>query len=492
MQKIGAYQIEEKELGSGQHSVVYKAWVPNSSRPVALKVLTHYTPEILEKFQAETQLTKSLNVSNVRRIYDIGRTPDGKIYVAMEYVDNSLKELVDWKKRRKQTFTPEKAVELLMPIAQVLDAVHQKGWVHLDVKPENILLYKEGRTVLGDFGIARRKGETTSDGTPRYMSPEQASGKHPVGPWSDIYSLGVILYEMLTGQPPFTADSQLVLVKQHLERKPASPRQFNRTISRDVANVVLKALEKEPPKRWRTATEMLAALREPPASEFSADLLRKPAVWGGAAAVGALLIGITIWFNRPVPEPTPSPTASSYGEVTATITTEPSPPITAEIMTSVPAPAPPTDTVPPGKPTSTPRPTSTPAPPTRTPTKQTRAPRTVTPESLYKAPKLISSRGGGKDTKSVSLRWSWDGQLADDEYFDVRIWEKGWHEHYGQARVKSLNFEFNVETRDRLGEEQGGTAHNYCWQVVVVRGKTSGPEVSKFSDEDCFVWNPGG
>ena len=184
-QFIGKYQIIE-ELGRGSRAVVYKAWQPTMERYVALKVLTRYDPQTLQRFQAEAQLTANLNHPYIRQVFEADRTPEGYIYVAMQYADTSLKALLQHRRREKRPFSPREVAHLLRPIAKVLDYIHSRGVVHLDIKPENILIFKGGRTVLADFGIAQRQGTHTHAGTPLYMSPEQAAGDRPVGPWSDI------------------------------------------------------------------------------------------------------------------------------------------------------------------------------------------------------------------------------------------------------------------------------------------------------------------
>jgi serine/threonine-protein kinase len=146
---------------------------------------------------------------------------------------------------------------LLEPVAQALDALHSLGWVHLDIKPQNILLAKGGRAVLADFGIAQRRGEVTRACTPAYASPEQAAGDRPVGPWSDIYSLGVVLYEMVAGHPPVRGAHDIVLLNQHLEVSPPSPRKVNPQLTLQQERAIFCALAKSPRERYRSAGQLV-------------------------------------------------------------------------------------------------------------------------------------------------------------------------------------------------------------------------------------------
>jgi serine/threonine protein kinase len=255
----GKYHVVA-ELGWGQHAVVYKAWQPSLERYVALKVLRHHDEAALKKFQAEAQLTARLIedwVPNVRQVYEVGRTEDGHIFVALEYVEDSLRSIMQRAKERNRQIDPAAAARLLKPVAEALDALHRLDWVHLDIKPQNILIAKGGRAMLADFGIAQRRGTHTHACTPAYASPEQAAGDRPVGPWSDIYSLGVVLYEMVTGRPPVRGEHDLVLLNQHLDVTPPSPRKFHPRISAQDERAILRALAKSPEERYGTAGQLI-------------------------------------------------------------------------------------------------------------------------------------------------------------------------------------------------------------------------------------------
>jgi serine/threonine-protein kinase len=275
---VKQYRVDA-ELGRGQHSVVYKAWQPSLERYVALKVLHHYDQKTLRRFQDEARLIAHLiqhEVPNIRQIYDVGQTADGYLFVVMEYADDSLQHLLRQNQERNRRISPLAAVRLLRPVAQALDSVHSLGWVHLDIKPQNILIPKAGSALLADFGIAQRRGTQTSACTPAYASPEQAAGDQPVGPWSDIYSLGVVLYEMVAGHLPFRAEYDIAILNQHLQAEPPSPKQANPRLSVSQEQAMLKALAKSPQDRYRTAGDLVEAMT--PASTFISSVVETPSL----------------------------------------------------------------------------------------------------------------------------------------------------------------------------------------------------------------------
>lgn len=259
---LGRYRVLI-ELGRGQHSTVYKAWQPSLDRYVALKVLEHYDQEVLAKFQAEARLTAQLiqmGAPNIRQVYEVDQAADGRLYVALEYVADSLRSVLVRAQRQNHRLRPEAAARLLEPIAAALDAIHRLDWVHLDIKPENILITSDGRAVLADFGIAQRRGALTHACTPAYASPEQAAGDRPVGPWSDVYSLGAVLYEMVTGHPPVRGDQDIILLTQHLEVKPPSPGRVNPDLTPGQERALYRAMAKAPSERFPTAGDLIQAL----------------------------------------------------------------------------------------------------------------------------------------------------------------------------------------------------------------------------------------
>lgn len=302
-QTIAQYQVLA-ELGRGQHAVVYKAWQASLGRHVALKVLHHYSDSTFQKLQAEARLTAYLlqqGVPNVRQLYEVGQTDDGTPFVALEYVDDSLRSTLQRARQQNQRINPVAAARLLEPVAQALDAIHGLGWVHLDLKPQNILIARGGRAVLADFGIAQRAGSRTHACTPAYASPEQAAGDRPVGPWSDIYSLGAVLYEVVAGHPPVRGDNDMVLLRQHLEVTPPSPRRVNPLLTLGQEKAIFKALAKSRQKRYSRATDLIQVMLQSDAAAVPKSLSsrRRPTLrlllMLGTLAVLIALLALAAW-----------------------------------------------------------------------------------------------------------------------------------------------------------------------------------------------------
>lgn len=288
-QNIRQYRVVE-ELGWGQHSVVYKAWQPSLERHVAIKVLRNPGPSTWQEFKDEARLTAYFvqhGVVNIRQVYQVDRTEDGIVFVALEFVQDSLHSLLQQAHSRQQRMSPIAAAELLRPVAEALDTIHRLGWVHLDIKPQNILLTSDGRTLLADFGISQRRGAKTHACTPKYASPEQAAGDRPVGPWSDVYSLAVVLYEMIAGHAPVRGDRDFVLLNQHLELVPPSPRKVNTQLTAGQERVLFKALSKSFKSRYRSGTEFLNEFLS--AETFFTSIVQTPS---------AMLSTTSHWFRR--------------------------------------------------------------------------------------------------------------------------------------------------------------------------------------------------
>jgi serine/threonine protein kinase len=262
---IGNYQIVA-EIGHGGMGTVYRAHQPSLSRWVAIKILSpnlEEDAEFFKRFKQEALATAALDHSNIIHIYDTGED-QWLHYIAMEYISGG--NLFTRMKTRAGPLAVTEAVSIATQMALALDFAHRRGIVHRDVKPSNILLDPEGgRAVLSDLGIARalegtrltRTGITM--GTPEYMSPEQAEGK-PLDGRADLYSLGIVLYEMLTGHIPFQADTPLALLYKHIHEAPTDPRQPNPAIPKKLAAVVQKALAKDPAKRFASGQQMADAL----------------------------------------------------------------------------------------------------------------------------------------------------------------------------------------------------------------------------------------
>ena len=266
-------------------------------RRVAVKVLlAQYTadPDFLRRFDQEARLAASLSHPNVVGIYDVGQ--DGQAhYIVMELVDGqTLKEAIG----RGAPMPVAEAIRIAIEVCAALSVAHARGLVHRDIKPQNILLTADGQVKVADFGIARRTSSTavtqtgTVLGSVHYFSPEQARGQEAT-PRSDLYALGVTLFEMLTGRLPFDAENPIAVAMQHIQNSPPLPRQFNRSIPPALEAIVLKLMAKNPDERYPDAASVIAALR---------------AVQGQAAGSTRASRAATVLATPPV-QPAAGPTA---------------------------------------------------------------------------------------------------------------------------------------------------------------------------------------
>jgi tRNA A-37 threonylcarbamoyl transferase component Bud32 len=265
---LGNYQIVEK-IASGGMATIYKAAHVKSGEPAVLKVpydQFQNDRRFVERFRREAQLGQKLLHENIIRIYEYGTSPDNQIYIAMEYLPGiDLRVYLD----RYGKMPIKEAVRTVMQVCRALSYAHQKGIVHRDIKPENIMIpdkRSQGRVVLMDFGVAHAAylgtvGTRSSYlGTPYYMSPDQISRRQVDGR-SDIYSLGVVFFELLTGKRPFDdADPLKVLIK-HRESAPPRLRSLNSKIPTGLERIALKMLAKRPVDRYKSVEALLAALK---------------------------------------------------------------------------------------------------------------------------------------------------------------------------------------------------------------------------------------
>ena len=264
----GRYEIEEL-LGQGGMSAVYKATDPNLKRVVAVKLIHPHLstdPDFVRRFEEEAAAVAQLRHPNIIQVFDFNNDEDN-YYMVLEFVPGET--LQDHLKRLNSSgrrLSVAKAIEYMAEICDAVDYAHQRGMIHRDIKPANLMLNVMGQAILMDFGIAKIVGgqrHTATGavvGTALYMAPEQIKGENP-DRRADIYSLGVTLFEMLSGHPPFEADSAMTLMMMHVNDPIPDVRELNPDVPDDLVAVIDKALAKDPNDRYQSAAQMAAALR---------------------------------------------------------------------------------------------------------------------------------------------------------------------------------------------------------------------------------------
>jgi serine/threonine protein kinase len=348
-ENIGPYRVIE-QLGSGGMATVYKAYHPALDRYVAIKIMHpafKANPQFFERFQREARVVARLEHAHIIPVYDFNEHY-GEPYLVMRFIEgDTLKP-----KMENGPLPPAEILHLIRPVCQALAYAHQQGVLHRDIKPSNIMISQDGNVFLSDFGLARmvQAGESTLSqdmmvGTPQYISPEQAQGLSELDGRTDIYSLGVVLFEMLTGQVPFSADTPFATIHDHIYTPLPLPSTINPDIDPAVERTLLKALAKDPADRFATADELLASLESTlgvqiaspptadetlasvsPAAKTKIEQPRKKGrpwwVWAGGTAlillvVAGLLIGLLLLRrarrNPPPPPPGQSVPAQAAG-----------------------------------------------------------------------------------------------------------------------------------------------------------------------------------
>lgn len=391
----GRYRIEAL-LGQGGMSAVYRGVDPNLRRAVAIKLIHPHLasdPEFVRRFEEEAAAVAALRHPNIIQVYDFNHDAD-TYYMVLEFVEGqTLSARLHDLRSAGRRMPLREALALMATVSEAVHSAHERGLIHRDLKPANVMIDSTGRPVLMDFGLAKIVGGSKQTatgaimGTPAYISPEQVRGDKP-DPRTDIYALGIMLFEMVSGQVPFDADSALTLMLKHVNEPPPDIRTLNPDVPENVAQLIEKAIAKNPADRFQTAHALAEALREavtaPPARLAASTGVSAPAptppapsprralpavaLLGGLALVALGAGAGLLWANLPPAAPPPTSTTTPSATVTvlamAANPTTPAPP--TPTLTAVPpsvtvAPtATLTETPPP--PTETPAPTATPPP----------------------------------------------------------------------------------------------------------------------------------
>lgn len=297
-------------LGEGGMGLVYRVRDRETTEILALKLLRPEIardPAMMERFKDEIRLARRITHKNVCRIYDFNRVDD-LAYITMEFVDGeSLRAYL----KRAGKLTPERTIDLARQIAAGLGEAHAQGVVHRDLKPDNVILARDGLVKLMDFGIARALGANTTTtqtviGTPGYMAPEQSQGK-AVDLRTDLYALGLILYECLTGRRAFAGATPVEVALKQIKERPVPPRQLLSATPPHLEAIVMRCLEKEPPRRFASAAELQRALVPPGLPpQQRASHWRKAAVLSAAALLAVVVAHKTVKQASSSPQPAAS------------------------------------------------------------------------------------------------------------------------------------------------------------------------------------------
>src|ERR1700691_5006649 len=320
--KAARYELLD-ELGRGAMGIVYRAKDPVIGRDVAVKTIrlveagTGLTrEELVSRFQTEARAAGLLTHPNIVVIYDAGEE-DGQFYITMELVEgSSLQALLD----QGQSFPLPRVLRLMEQACSALEFAHQRLVVHRDIKPANLMLTQDDQLKITDFGTAKifQMGATqtaTVIGTPSYMSPEQIKGS-PVDGRSDIFALGVILYELVTGQKPFPGDNVTTVIYRVVNEEPIPPRQIDASIHPGLAAVITRALAKDPAERFENCREMSVALQKYHQAGGGEPTVRLPSRAPFPAVIAAGASSRTQRVTPRAANPTPIPARIATGPVT--------------------------------------------------------------------------------------------------------------------------------------------------------------------------------
>ncbi len=303
---FGDYELLE-EIARGGMGVVYKARQMSLNRLVALKMILAgqlASEEDVKRFYSEAEAAANLDHPGIVPIHEVGQH-EGQHYFSMGYVEGQSLSA----KLAGGPLPPRQAAELVKEVADAVAYAHEQGVIHRDLKPANVLLDKSGQPRVTDFGLAKRVegGSDLTDtgqvlGTPSYMPPEQAAGKRDqIKETADVYALGAILYTLLAGRPPFQADNQLDTLMQVLEQEPVSPRQLNPKVARDLETICLKCLDKEPQRRYGSATALADDLRrflnDEPIRARPTSAMQRFVKWVKRRPAAAALVAVVAWLG---------------------------------------------------------------------------------------------------------------------------------------------------------------------------------------------------
>jgi len=535
---LGQYQIVQL-AGKGGMATVYKAFQPSLNRFVAIKVLPEYLAadeQFVARFKQEALAAAALRHPNILVIHDVGQ--QGNLhYIAMEFLEGRpLSDVI----QQAGGLDPQRTARILEQVASALDFAHRRGVIHRDIKPANIFLSADDHVTLVDFGIAKAlssaAGLTRSGaviGTPEYMSPEQVDGR-PISPRSDIYSLGIVLYQMLTGYVPFGGDTPSAIMLAHVTKMPMPPSQLSAFVTPEIEAVVMRALAKNPQQRFANVREMAQAFSQavnirrpmpttrvaPIASQATLPAAARPVsrqssfpIWpllAGVAALGLVALVVVVFLasrafklgggltvSGAAGTATSAPVVS--GPTSTLMPTQtPVPPTLAPSPTPAPLP---TRTLPPTA-THQPTPTRPAATPTRTgPTKTPQAAATLTPTAANE-PRAVTQLSPAAGTRfrssATSFKWA-GGALQPGETFMVEIIPY-------QAEKKNACMTESDYGRGGHQYSPPLTAHEWTTDIAavpvgvykpcagpiewVVHIKDASGKVIASTPRSSFVWNP--